>query len=150
MGFGTHRKHQKLRLTAKASMFGPTPAPTQISRIAKFPSRQRVILIRSCRNMPDPQPSANFGPPVRDKVGQRVLVVLVAGVPAGVWVFLPLPNAKAKAAGRPQTMAGAMFVGVGVGIVSDRSGGGSSGGGGDVAGVVGLSHVRPFSSITAA
>jgi hypothetical protein len=45
-------------------------------------------------------------------------------------------------------MAGAMFVGVGVGIVSDRSGGGSSGGGGDVAGVVGLSHVRPFSAKT--
>jgi hypothetical protein len=33
-------KHQKLRLTAKARIFGPTSAPTQISRIAKFPSRQ--------------------------------------------------------------------------------------------------------------
>jgi hypothetical protein len=33
-------KHQKLRLMAKARMFGPTSAPTQISRIAKFPSRQ--------------------------------------------------------------------------------------------------------------
>lgn len=67
--------------------------------------------------MPAPRPSANIGPPVRDKAGQRVLVVLVAGDPAGVWLLLPLPNAKPKAAGRPQTMAGAMFVGIGVGIV---------------------------------